>query len=100
MIEAIEAVDGNSGIEPTLPVPHPSATGNAGTGNDGVTLSETAQVSLMEQEGMSVSEIATELDLTTAVVSSDLGIAAAITHLQASTAQPDQGSATTSVSKA
>jgi hypothetical protein len=99
MIDAIEAVNGTSGIEPTLPVPHPSATGNSGTGNDGVTLSETAQVSLMQQEGMSVSEIATELDLTTAVVSSDLGIAAAITHPLGSTAQPDQGGATGTVSQ-
>jgi hypothetical protein len=100
MIEAIEAVNGNSGVEPTPPVPQPSETGNAVKMNDGVVLSETAQVTLLEQEGMTVSEIAAKLDLTTAVVSSDLGIAAAITHPQGSTAQPDQGGATANVSQA
>ena len=94
MIEAIEAVDGILRTEPTPPVPHAK-----GTGNDGVVLSETAQVSLLEEEGMTVSEIATELNLTTAVVSSDLGIAAAITHPQVSTAQPDQAGATGTVSQ-
>ena len=99
MIDAIEAVDGNLATEPTPPFPHPSGAENAGTGKDGVVLSETAQVSLLEQEGMTVSEIAAELDLTTAVVSSDLGIAATIIHPQGSTAQTDQAGATATVSQ-
>jgi len=100
MIEAIDAVNGNSEVEPTTPVPQHSETVNAKAANDGAVLSETAQVSLLEQGGMTVSEIAAELDLTTAVVSSDLGIAAAIIHPQASTAQPDKGGASASVSQA
>ena len=95
MIDAIEPVSGNLGVEPTQPVPPAKWSGN-----DGVVLSETAQASLLEQEGMSVSEIAAELGLTAVEVQNDLGIAATINQAEGSTAHPDQSGATGTVSKA
>ena len=95
MIDAIEPVRGNSGTEYTPAIP-PSK----GIGGDGVVLSDTAQASLLEQEGLSVSEIAKELGLSTTEVQNDLGIAATITHPAGSTVQADQGGATGTVSQA
>jgi DNA-binding CsgD family transcriptional regulator len=48
--------------------------------NDKVALSAVAQISLMEEEGMSVSEIAADLGISAATVLTDLGIAADICH--------------------
>ena len=95
MIDAIEPLSGNSGVEPTAPVPPAK-----GSGTDGVVLSDVAHASLLEQEGMSVSEIAAELGLTAVEVQNDLGIAATITQAEESTAHPDQGGATGTVSQA
>ena len=44
MIDAIEPISGNSGVEPTPPVPPVK-----GSGTDGVVLSETAQATLLER---------------------------------------------------
>jgi hypothetical protein len=55
---------------------------------------------MLEQEGMSVSEIAAELGLSTIEVQNDLGIAATITQPEGSTAQPVQSGATGTVSQA
>jgi hypothetical protein len=52
--------------------------------HDEAVLSDVARVSLLEEEGMSVSAIATELGLTTALVLTDLGVAAQICHPSAS----------------
>src|ERR1700728_2579472 len=51
------------------------ASGSA-SGSDTVQLSPTAQATAMQQQGMSVMEIASSMDLTTAEVDSYLGIAA------------------------
>jgi len=48
--------------------------------DDEVVLSDIAHVTLLEEEGKSVSAIATDLGLTPAAVLTDLGIAAEIRH--------------------
>jgi hypothetical protein len=48
--------------------------------DDDVVLSAVAHVSLLEDEGLSVAVIATELGLTPEEVLADVGIAADITH--------------------
>jgi hypothetical protein len=55
----------------------PSATGSASIA-DTVQLSLTAQVTAMQEQGMSATEIASSMGMTTAEVDSYLGIAASI----------------------
>jgi DNA-directed RNA polymerase specialized sigma24 family protein len=91
MIEAIEEVNDTSEIETTLAAPHTSAAKS-----DGVVLSETAQVVLLQQDGLSLGEIADELGIPKANVMSDLFIASATTQTPASAvneAIPGQASA-------
>ena len=71
-----------NGYQPTPAVPSQgnrstSASGSA-SASDTVQLSLTAQATAMQQEGMSVAQIASSMDLTTAEVDSYLGIATSI----------------------
>jgi DNA-binding NarL/FixJ family response regulator len=52
-----------------------TSANNAATARDAVVLSETAQVTLLNQEGLSITQIADELGVTLNVVLQDLGIA-------------------------
>jgi hypothetical protein len=69
MVEAIDELSSASETEPIPPVRH--AVAAAG---DRVVLSDAAQVSLLSQQGLSLTEIADELDMTLNVVMKDLGI--------------------------
>jgi len=67
------------------PTPSVQSSGNTSTGasgsasaSDTVQLSLTAQAAAMQQEGMSVAQIASSMDLTTAEVDSYLGIVTSI----------------------
>lgn len=69
MIDAFDKVNGSTQPEYPLAVPHTTA----GT-NDGVVLSETAQAKLLEQGGLSVTEIADQLGIATSTVLAELAI--------------------------
>jgi DNA-binding NarL/FixJ family response regulator len=73
MIEAIDAVSSNSNstVDYT-PTFHTKPTAPA---QDSVTLSIDAQAQLLEQQGLSVGEIANQLGVTASTVQTDLGIA-------------------------
>jgi len=73
MIEAIEALSADSAVEYHLPVVahvKPPA-------QDQVVLSVTAQEKLLEQEGLTVAEIADKLGVTVSAVQTDLAIGVA-----------------------
>ena len=71
-----------NGYQPTPAVQSQGITSTSVSGSasasDTVQLSLTAQATTMQQEGMSVEEIASNMDLTTAEVDSYLGIATSI----------------------
>ncbi len=71
MIYAIDGVSGSSTVQYTPSVPHANITKAAG---DTVILSVTAQATLLQQQGFSVTEIADQLGVTASNISSDLGI--------------------------
>jgi hypothetical protein len=71
-----------NGYQPTPAVQSQGNTSTSASGSasasDTVQLSLTAQATAMQQEGMSVAQIASSMDLTTAEVDSYLGIATSI----------------------
>jgi DNA-binding NarL/FixJ family response regulator len=71
MVEPIDEVKST-----TPPEPPPAAPHTAANAADKVFLSEAAQVTLLSQQGLSLTEIADELDITLNVVLQDLGITA------------------------
>jgi hypothetical protein len=83
-IEPIAAVGVNSAVQHT---PTTANTASTAAVNDTVTLSETAQATLLQGEGQSVAEIAVALGLTTSEVMSDLGITAPLSQPSATKQQ-------------
>ncbi len=84
MIEAIDGVNSNSSstVEYT-----PTFTRRpVAAAQDSVVLSLDAQAKVLEQQGMSVEEIADQLGIAPATVETDLGIAIASTQTKAATA--------------
>jgi hypothetical protein len=79
MASAITALFGSPQPEPQYtPIGVYGSTQNGATG-DTVALSETAQATLLQQQGLTTSEIADQLGITTSAVLSDLGVAAVAT---------------------
>ncbi len=83
MIDAIEGVNGNSSsaIEYT-----PTFTHKAAPAQDSVVLSIDAQAKLLEEQGLSIDEIANALGIASVAVQSDLGIPITNTQTKAATA--------------
>jgi DNA-binding NarL/FixJ family response regulator len=73
MIDAIDAVSSNSNS--TVDYTPTFHTKPAAPAQDSVTLSIDAQAQLLEQQGLSVGEIANQLGVTASTVQTDLGIA-------------------------
>jgi len=72
MIDAIDAVNGNSNaVGYSTTYPHRTVV----AAQDSVVLSLGAQAKLLEQQGLSVDEIANALNIASTAVQSDLGIA-------------------------
>lgn len=83
MIEAIDGVTSNSSstVEYT-----PTFTRRPVAAQDSVVLSLDAQAKVLEQQGMSVEEIADQLGIAPAIVQTDLGIAIVNTQTKAANA--------------
>jgi hypothetical protein len=83
MIDAIDGVTGNSSstVEYT-----PTFTRRPVEAQDSVVLSLDAQAKVLEQQGMSVNEIANQLGIAPAVVQTDLGITVVSTQTKAAKA--------------
>jgi DNA-directed RNA polymerase specialized sigma24 family protein len=81
MIEAINATNGNSGVDYTPVFTHASAPAQ-----DSAALSIDAQAKLLEEKGLTVGEIANALGLSLSAVQSDLGIVIASSQAQVATA--------------
>ncbi len=81
-----DSIDGitpvSSSPQHPQPIPHPASKALAA---DTVTLSDTAQATLLQEHGESVSEIAFALDLSIAEVLKDLGLPAATSQTTAPT---------------
>ena len=87
-IDAIadSSVEQYVGAFTTHPVFHAFNSDSSRTRDDMVALSPTAKAKLFKQEGMSIAEIADQLDLPVSTVQADLGIAAVITQTNVATA--------------
>lgn len=85
-----ENVQTTDAVEPVQPISsiHPTNTGGSQPVPDTVQLSETAQVVTLQQQGLSVSEIAQELGIMPTEVQNDLGeVQLALAAQNATTAQ-------------
>jgi len=84
MIDAIDTINSNSNstVDYT-PAFHAQTTAPA---QDSVVLSLDAQAQLLQQQGLSVSEIANQLGITASTVQTDLGIAITSAQTKVATA--------------
>jgi len=80
-IEATNGLTGNTSGNPAFeykPQVHQPTPVTTTPAQDAVVLSVTAQATLLQQQGLSVNEIAQQLGLATSVVQADLGITTSV----------------------